>query len=353
MLSASLFGCADKAADSPSATTTAPASATTTVTASATASIATTTTASEAPVVATSSGPVVAAPETAAATAGDSASGSVAKPIPPTPTGKAPPRPRPTKGRPFVVNGVERTATASRRQDWQQTCELPPILDADRDCVAAHYLEMALAEHASVASFARFTLQLLAVGAPAALVAGSSRAMGEEISHAQFAFGVTSALRREPVGPASLDVMEPKNKQLDHDLASVVRSTVREGILGETLAALELKAAARHAHPLLRARLESIAEDEARHAELAFAFVAWALDQDPMIAHIVQQELAHADPSSPPDLPALEPWGVLDAATIRAVRADGLHEVVEPILDRMLARGLCGDSSRQSLRPSA
>lgn len=237
-----------------------------------------------------------------------------------------------------MVEGVERTASAASREDWQEACELPPILEADRGRVAAHYLEMALAEHASVASFARFTLQLLAVGAPAALVAGSSRALGEEISHAQFAFGVASALRREPVGPASLDVMEPKNKQLGHDLASVVRSTVREGILGETLAALELKAAAPHAHPLLRARLQIIAEEEARHAELAFAFVAWALDQDAFIAHIVAQELADAEPSSPPELPALERWGILDAATIRAVRAEGLQQVVTPILDRLLAR---------------
>jgi hypothetical protein len=48
-------------------------------------------------------------------------------------------------------------------------------------------------EHASVAAFARFTLDLLALGAPADLVQSAQQALGDEIAHAELCFGLAGA----------------------------------------------------------------------------------------------------------------------------------------------------------------
>ena len=96
-------------------------------------------------------------------------------------------------------------------------------------------------EHASIASFNRFSLQLLAVGAPPELVEASQRAALDEIEHARIAFALASKYGTTPVGPSSLDLAGDTLGQLD--LASVTASTVEEGCVGETLAALEAEAA--------------------------------------------------------------------------------------------------------------
>ena len=63
-------------------------------------------------------------------------------------------------------------------------------------------------------------------------------------------------------------------------LRDVVRLTLREGCLGETLAALEARHALAHCtEPRVSAVLELIAKDERRHAELAWRFVRWALER--------------------------------------------------------------------------
>jgi hypothetical protein len=58
-----------------------------------------------------------------------------------------------------------------------------------------------------------------------------------------------------------------------------VIGTVREGCVGETLAALEAAEALQHCEDeAARPVLERIAAEEAQHAQLAWRFVAWALE---------------------------------------------------------------------------
>lgn len=75
------------------------------------------------------------------------------------------------EGRPFRVAGHARVA----------------------DAVVKAWTTAARAEHASVASFARFTLQLLHLGAPADLVADAQQAGLDEVRHARLCFGVAVA----------------------------------------------------------------------------------------------------------------------------------------------------------------
>ncbi len=80
-------------------------------------------------------------------------------------------------GRPLMVEGRARTASATARSDWGagDLGVSAHAIDAElRDALARHWLAVAALEHASVASFARFTLHLLALGAPPSLVARRS-----------------------------------------------------------------------------------------------------------------------------------------------------------------------------------
>jgi hypothetical protein len=64
-------------------------------------------------------------------------------------------------------------------------------------------------------------------------------------------------------------------------LEAIVRLTVREGCIGETIAAIEAaEARATTQEPHIRAVLGCIQSDELRHAALAWRFVQWALAED-------------------------------------------------------------------------
>lgn len=144
-----------------------------------------------------------------------------------------------------------------------------------RQAIAASWADAALDEHASVASFARFSLHLLAVAAPPDLLVAAHRAGLDEIAHARACFEIAGAYAGEALSPGPLrlsgDLLGPL------DLASIAAAAVIEGCVGETVASLEAREAAATARPeSLRRALARIAEDEGRHAALAWRFVAWA-----------------------------------------------------------------------------
>jgi len=240
------------------------------------------------------------------------------------------PRSRPTyktrryqyvEGRPFTIDGAPRLANLARGVGWADDVDLSGArpTPTERDALVRHYTDWALAEHASIASFARFTLQLLALGAPPSLVSRSARAMADEIRHARFGFGLVRSLSGRDVTVAELSM----DKALDGEvtLESVLRLAVREGIMGETFAALEVRHVADLAElPWLKAALEAIADDEARHAELAFVFAAWACARSPELASVMAEEIAECDNPPLPTADGLARWGVLDEKQRRAVR---------------------------------
>lgn len=160
------------------------------------------------------------------------------------------------------------TARASRA-DW---CDVREGTTRDRS-KGARFAAMAAAEHASIASFARTTLDLLALGAPADLVEGTQRAALDEIAHARAAYALASELLGEPVGPAPLVAPhEPAT------LASFVASTFLDACVAESLGADDLRAMASvEPDAPIAAALERMASDEERHVELAFRMLAWAV----------------------------------------------------------------------------
>lgn len=142
----------------------------------------------------------------------------------------------------------------------------------------AFWLERAADEHASIASFARSTLELMAVGAPMSLIVDSQRAGLDESRHTEICLEIAAHFghRNHSLGPL------PIAQARSGDLASLAENTFWEACVGETIAALIAQHQADQCRdPALSARLAKIAEDEQRHAGLGWATLRWALHREP------------------------------------------------------------------------
>ncbi len=100
-------------------------------------------------------------------------------------------------GRPLRdAHGETLVASATRRDDWLHRAifEATRCEEQERARLAERWTREASFEHASIASFARATLDLLALGAPAARVAGAQRAGLDEVEHARIAFALATSV---------------------------------------------------------------------------------------------------------------------------------------------------------------
>ncbi|MFN7147029.1 MAG: hypothetical protein ACK4YP_24870, partial [Myxococcota bacterium] len=180
-------------------------------------------------------------------------------------------------GRPCVVDGVAR---------------LPAVVDAPTGA-PARWLRQAREEHASVAAFARFTLQLLALGAPADLVADAVAAQADELRHAAM------ALAR--AGGGALGPMDLAGEDGPATLVAVAVATAREGCIGETAAVhAAIEAAAAATDPEERRLWRAIVRDETRHAALAWRFLRWAVARDASVYAAVAPLFATRPAHVPP-----------------------------------------------------
>ncbi len=183
-------------------------------------------------------------------------------------------------GRPFVVAGVARVACLHAGPRAGDGSRLPERV---RERLAAHWAEVAQAEHASIASFAQFGARLLAIGAPASMVRDALAAAGDEVRHAELARELASRYRGRELVFGALDTSGAASPS--ESFADTVLACVREGCIGETLAALELHTLARDCvDASLAESLRAVAADEMRHAALAWRFVQWALGRAPSLA---------------------------------------------------------------------
>jgi hypothetical protein len=243
-------------------------------------------------------------------------------------------------GRPFLIGGNERTAAETSRGDWASRIEpnLEGMTRERRTELAHHWVRIGLMEHASIAAFARFALQLLSVGAPPDLIQDAQRAMRDETEHTRLAFGLASAYAGQPIGPGRLEIANALDANDDHSILVMV---LREGCIGETLAALEAEEALAHAtDPVVRKVLETITEDERRHALLAWRYVVWAISQGGIdVRATCQAELELASAKAGEGLPqaGLLEHGVLGSDLQHELRRRAINEVIRPSFDRLFA----------------
>lgn len=252
-------------------------------------------------------------------------------------------------GRPFLVAGEQRLASIAARCDWYSRSEgehapaqLTPELRAD---LARAWTEQALMEHASIAAFARFTLQLLSLAAPAELVARASEAMSDELRHAQDCFRLARRYAPSDLGPGPLPIAGSIETT---DLCDLVLTTLREGCIEETAAAIEAAEALEHCTDAeARPVLARIAAEETRHAELAWRFVAWALEATVEPERTELRGRLRAALAEELDAPLiasaiterdreLAQHGLLAPVLRQALRARVLREVVAPCAEALL-----------------
>jgi hypothetical protein len=247
-------------------------------------------------------------------------------------------------GRPLLVGGQERSAGLGSG-DWPGIGDfdpsgLPPEL---RTRLSNDWARDALFEHASVASFSRFSLHLMAVAAPPDLLHDAHRAAIDEVKHARMCFALASAYAGEPLGPGALPLEGDILGALD--LTSIVLATVHEGCIGETLASLEAATVFENVQePAVKDVLSHIAEDEGRHAELAWRFVKWALprggdDLRRAVRRAFDEAIAAAPPAMEEDEESklLAHHGRLSSRGRLRCRREGLLEIVGPASQALLA----------------
>jgi hypothetical protein len=248
--------------------------------------------------------------------------------------------------RPLVAPPLRTTGA----QEWAEGRSCDPNLDgltaADRAALADAWSRDALQEHASVASFSRASLALLAAGAPADLVEDTHRAALDEITHARLCFALASAYAGRAIAPGPFPL--GGEVQVGTSLTAVVQSTVEEGCVGEIVAAvLASEQLARAVDPAVRAVLARIAADEARHAELAWRTAAWAVRAggsavraafEQAITTAIARVAATPDRTIHRSSPstAMAAHGQLDPATIARATAIAITDVVGPAARALL-----------------
>ena len=219
--------------------------------------------------------------------------------------------------------------------------ELPDLL---RQKIASGWAKAAQFEHASIGSFARFTLELLTHGAPPQLLIESQQAGLDEIEHTKYSFKIASIFAGQNLGPGLLPFYQ--GGFTAQTLEQSVTSTIRDGCFNETLAAIEAQVMSERAtEPAFKEVLNKIFEDENKHAQLAFSFVAWALNSGSHNIGVLKQS-AHAaidiqmasikreiEPQKEDDLSA---FGLINEHQRWSLRQQALSQVLVPAFDALL-----------------
>jgi hypothetical protein len=140
------------------------------------------------------------------------------------------------------------------------------------DSLGRFFAAQAHLEAASVPAFERLRDELAAHGAPAHLVRAAARAILDEKRHARMTAAIA---RRHGSGPAPVELCG--NLPQVRDLEAIAIENAVEGCVRETWGALLATYQARAAADArVRTLMQSIAPDETRHAELAWAVARFA-----------------------------------------------------------------------------
>jgi hypothetical protein len=248
----------------------------------------------------------------------------------------------PCEGRLLLHDEEIVLAPSALRRDWCEETSGADSLDAATRCaLAAAWARDAAFEHASIASFSRFILELLSLGAPHELVSSAQRALADEVRHARLCYTLASRYADEALGPGPLAVPAFSRRSL----RQAALDTAREGCIAETVAAFVAgERLARARDPLVVRTLRGIVADEQRHAELAWRFVRWAVDRDPSIAaplaslfeqaaREVHSSLQHQPPCLAPDL--LAAHGQLSEHERASLTRQAMAQLIEPCAKKL------------------
>ena len=213
--------------------------------------------------------------------------------------------------------------------------------------IGSRWLNHAEAEHASIASFARHTLQLMAIGAPSYLLIESQTASLDEVKHAKICYGFASSFLGVDFQPGPLNVDGSLEKLTPRE---IIRSVIQEGCIEETLSAIEAKFAGyKSSDPTIKNSLIAIASDETNHAQFAWNTIRWFLEKYPdeqtFVLNTFRVELdrqplpSDNNLNSPVDVNGpksyeesnLLKYGIIGKGDRMIIREIGLRTVIEPV----------------------
>lgn len=223
-----------------------------------------------------------------------------------------------SRGRAHRRRGAAKVPTDTANDAWLDDATLQHVIEApteQREALATAWRAMAATETASVAAFASFAQQLLALGAPSRFVEDAHRDAIDEIAHARVCYAMATRFDGRARGPAAFPAAAWPT---DHapSFLRLARDTLRDGCVFEGASArvAEELAALDGGRADTRRALATIAVDEARHAAHAWEVLAWARAQlDPRedaSLESVLDELLAARHDAVVDHDRFEPHGV-------------------------------------------
>lgn len=226
---------------------------------------------------------------------------------------------------PEIVNG----------KAWSNT-EAGPT---EHQAAARVWLRAAQSEHGSIAAFSRLSQELMAHGAPPELIIRCHTAALDEIAHARMCLEVARSFGAGDVDFGAVPMPTPRSARL----AELACEALEEGCVEEGIAAVRARVASDRCDGAISDTLRTIADDETRHAQLAWATLDWMLGEDPSLALTL---VAHLDglrrrrPAARPGEagPNLESFGLLGAADRSAIRQDVVEQIVAPTLRSLIAK---------------
>jgi tRNA isopentenyl-2-thiomethyl-A-37 hydroxylase MiaE len=228
------------------------------------------------------------------------------------------------RGRQLRKNGRLQLPPLGRGTGWVTLPSSAAAADeADATAVAAQWRENGRTEHASVAAFARLSLDLLGLGAPARLLAQAQADGQDEIRHAELCFSLAHSLDGQAIGPVAFPAAAtagPLSRFRRLALVQLAIDSLVEGALHEGLSAAIVARLAKACETVeIQPLLAQIAEDEGRHAAHAWDVLQWCLDEG---GFTVRAALDGAVKALPQKMASSQPAASRDGAWIKY----GIHD---------------------------
>jgi len=244
-------------------------------------------------------------------------------------------------GRPMLREGEHISAESrlTHRKDWQQhniRVMIEGLSNTDKKIAGEFYLKNALMEHASVAAFHHFSLELMKFGAPAALLELAHEAIADEMRHAKQAFAIAADLLAETNEPDKM----PLDIKLSDSLVELAETVAREAAINETLAVIVAAEQLRYTKdPAIQRFLNDVIRDESRHAELAWQTLRWCIEEGGEDVRTRLREIMMEDPKiGAMDFPetGIDNLGLCSRQKIEKAISQGMKRVVRPSFEALL-----------------
>lgn len=185
-----------------------------------------------------------------------------------------------SRGRQLRKLGKLQLAPLAKDRSWLTVQETRSETQPD---VADAWRKNGLTEHASVAAFARLSMELVALGAPPRLIKSAHEDALDEMQHTTWCFDLAKSFDHKDIGPGAFPAARSRFFPLGSRslrlarlaVESLVDGAINEGMSARVVAELSREVEDRE----VKSVLSRIARDEGRHAQHGFDVVRWCVEE--------------------------------------------------------------------------